>query len=140
MTAAAPATTAVPPATTAVTPSTTSTSTFAAWSGSWGAHEQSLNISATGDGHLLYQDLTACPSCSFASAPSATMDFTLTSVNGNGASGTVTASSDPQNYTVGATVAVSLAAGSPGQLLDVSVDGQGAGVYCNSTSAGQCGA
>ena len=71
--------------------------------------------------------------------PEGTMDFTLTSTNGNTASGTVTTSSDPKNYTVGTPVTVSLAAGSPGQILDVTVGGQGGGMYCNSTSAGQCG-
>jgi len=133
-------TAAVPPATTAVPPPATPASTFTAWSGSWGAHEQELSISATGVGHMTYADLTACPSCSFGSAPAGTVDFTLTSVNGSAASGMVSASSDPKNYTVGAPVTVSLTAGSPGQILDVSVGGAGAGDFCNSTSAGQCGA
>jgi hypothetical protein len=129
--------------TTNVAPSTSPTSVvsgFTQWSGAWGAHEQQLEISPTGDGTLSYQDLTACPNCSFASAPTATMEFMLTSVNGGTASGTVTASSDSTNYAVGQEVMVSLAAGSPGQLLELSVAGQGPVTYCNSTSAGQCGA
>ena len=45
------------------------------------------------------------------------------------------------NTGVGRDVTVSLAPGSPGQLLELSVAGQGeGGTFCNSTSAGQCGA
>jgi hypothetical protein len=143
-------TTVVPSTTAPVAPSTTppsasapptpAVSEFTQWSGSWGAHEQALELSQTGGGHLSYQDLTLCPNCSFGGAPTSTMDFQLTSVNGGTASGTVTASSDPTNYAVGQVVTVSLAPGSPGQLLELSVAGQGPGAFCNSTSAGQCGA
>ena len=136
-------TTVVPSTTAPVAPSTqptTAVSGFTEWSGTWGAHEQQLEISPAGDGTLSYQDLTACPNCSFASAPTSTMEFTLTSVNGGTAGGTVSASSDPKNYAVGQDVMVSLAAGSPGQLLELSVAGQGPSTYCNNTSAGQCGA
>jgi hypothetical protein len=136
-------TTVAPSTTTTVAPSTaptTATSGFTQWSGAWGAHEQQLQITPAGGGTLHYQDLTACPNCSFASAPPATMEFKLTSVNGGTASGTVTASSDSTNYAVGQAVTVSLAAGSPGQLLELSVAGRGGGDFCNSTSAGQCGA
>ena len=42
-------------------------------------------IDNTGTGNLSYADLTACPSCSFASAPEGTLVFVLTSVtNGEG--------------------------------------------------------
>ena len=68
------------------------------------------------------------------------MDFELTSVAGGAANGTVTASSDPKNYVIGQVVKVSLAAGAPGQLLELSVGGQGPWSFCNATSAGQCGA
>jgi serine/threonine-protein kinase len=129
-------TTTVPPS----TQQTTAASGFTQWSGAWGAHEQQLQISAAGDGTLSYQDLTACPNCSFGSAPTSTMQFVLASVNGGTANGTVTASSDAKNYAVGQAVTVRLAAGSPGQLLELSVAGQGGGDFCNSTSAGQCGA
>ena len=142
----ATSTTVAPPTTTTVarstqpTQPTTAASGYTQWSGAWGAHEQQLEISAAGDGTLSYQDLTACPNCSFASAPTATMQFVLSSVNGGTASGTVTATSDATNYAIGQAVTVSLAAGSPGQLLELSVAGQGGGDFCNSTSAGQCGA
>lgn len=140
VTAAVPS--SAPPST---APSSSSTSTavasqFTVWSGSWGAHEQQLEVGPTGTGHLTYADLRACPSCSLGGAPRGTMDFELTSVTGGAANGAVTASSDPQNYTVGQVVTVSLTAGAPGQLLELSVGGQGPVSYCNSTSAGQCGA
>ena len=124
-----PTTTTLPPTTTTTVPPTTTTapvSDFTQWSGSWGAHEQELTLSPAGDGQLSYADLTLCPNCSFGSAPTSTMEFQLTSVSGGTASGTVTASSDPTNYPVGQGVTVSLAPGSPGQLLEISFAGQGA--------------
>jgi hypothetical protein len=121
-------------------PPTPAVSQFTQWSGSWGAHELELEVSPTGDGHLSYQHLTLCPNCSFGGAPTSTMDFQLSSVTGGTASGTVTASSDATNFGVGQDVTVSLAPGSPGQLLELTVAGKGAGTFCNSTSAGQCGA
>jgi Short C-terminal domain len=139
----APVPSSAPPST---APSSSSTSTavaseFTVWSGSWGAHEQTLEIGPTGTGHLTYADLTLCPTCSFGGAPRGTMDFELTSVTADAANGAVTASSDPQNYTVGQVVTVRLAAGAPGQLLELSVAGRGGPWnFCNSTSAGQCGA
>jgi hypothetical protein len=138
-------TTAVPPSTFPPTASSSPQSTavaseFTVWSGTWGAHEQELEIGPTGTGHLTYADLTLCPSCSLGGAPRGTMDFELTSVTGGAANGTVTASSDPKNYIIGQVVKVSLAAGAPGQLLELSVGGQGPWNFCNATSAGQCGA
>jgi hypothetical protein len=135
----------VPGSATSTSPSSSSTSTavaagFAVWSGSWGAHEQQLDMGPSGTGHLTYADLTACPSCSLGGAPRGTMEFQLSSVSGGTATGAVTASSDAQNYTVGQAVTVELAAGAPGQLLDLSVGGHGPWSFCNGTSAGQCGA
>ncbi|MGH3850875.1 MAG: hypothetical protein ACRDRT_14435, partial [Pseudonocardiaceae bacterium] len=65
-------------------------------------------IRQTGSGHLAYTDLRACPSCSFADAPVSTVDFTLTSVSNDVATGNVEASSDEQNVTVGADVTARL--------------------------------
>jgi hypothetical protein len=56
------------------------------------------------------------------------------------ARGSVTASSDLQNDSVGESVTASLAAGSPGQLLKIQMGGVRFVNFCNSTSAGQCGA
>lgn len=94
----------------------------------------------SGTGHLSYQDLTACPSCSMASAPEGTIEFVLTSVTNGEGSGSVTASSDPRNGVIGAPVEVSLRAASPGQFLDVVIGGSQLTNFCNSTSEGQCGA
>ena len=97
-------------------------------------------IDTTGTGHLSYADLTLCRSCSFATAPEGTLVFVLTSVSNDEATGRVTASSDPKNSTVGEAVQVTLTAGSPGQLLDLDIGGHELTAFCNSTSAGQCGA
>ena len=121
-------------------PSATTTGEFASFAGTWGAHEQGLVIDASGTGRLSYQDLTACPSCSFASAPTGSIDFALRSVTNGEGTGTVTASSDPRNGAVGAPVQVSLSAASPGQFLHVVIGGKQLINFCNSTSEGQCGA
>jgi predicted Ser/Thr protein kinase len=113
---------------------------YAFLSGTWGAHEMSLMITPSGMGHLEYADLTLCPDCSFDSAPRGTMDFALTSVTNGTARGSVTASSDPKNDSVGESVTASLAAGSPGQLLEIQIGGVKFVNFCNSTSTGQCGA
>jgi hypothetical protein len=91
-------------------------------------------------GHLNYADLTACPSCSFGSAPRGTVEFVLTSVTNGKGTGSVTASSDPRTWALGAPVEVSLSAASPGQFLDVIIGGKQIINFCNSTSEGQCGA
>ena len=134
-----PVATPTPPPSVSTQP-TPGVTDFSQWSGSWGAHEQELAVSPTGAGQFELSRPHNCPNCSFGGAPTSTMDFQLTSVNGTTASGTVTQSSDTANYAVGQDVTVSLAPGSPGQLLELSVAGQGADTFCNSTSAGQCGA
>lgn len=97
-------------------------------------------IDTTGTGHLSYADLTLCPSCSFATAPEGTLVFVLTSISNGKAIGRVTASSDPKNNTVGEAVQATLTKGSPGQLLNLDIGGHELTAFCNSTSAGQCGA
>ncbi|MBV9513707.1 MAG: serine/threonine protein kinase [Mycobacteriaceae bacterium] len=109
--------------------------------GTWRAHAQTVVIQSTGSGHLSYADLTACPTCAVANAPTATVDFTLTSVSNEVATGSVTASTDEQNEAVGAPVTAQLAAGSPsGQILKMSMGKMQEWPFCNNTSAGQCGA
>jgi hypothetical protein len=108
--------------------------------GKWSGHERNLVILQTGSGHLTYADEMACPSCSEAEAPAATVDFTLTSVSDDVATGRVDASSDQQNAAVGSEVTARLAPGFPsGQILQVSV-GRLFQFFCNETSVGQCGA
>lgn len=133
-----------PPTTTTTTapPGSVATSSLdlGAIAGSWGAHEQSLNITSGGQGTLSYADLGLCPTCSEGGAPTSTVQFQLTSGNGTSASGTVTAASNPQEYQVGESVGLQVTTGSPGQILNVKVGSNGGGMYCNSTSYGQCGA
>lgn len=127
-------------ATNSPTTKTTPPLTVASLAGTWGAHEERLVIGSTGTGRLSYADLTLCPSCSMATAPVGTLAFTLPSVSNDEATGRVTASSDPKNYTVGEAVQATLTAGSPGQLLNLDIGGHQLTAFCDSTSAGQCGA
>jgi hypothetical protein len=111
-----------------------------AFAGTWEAHEMQLVIDKAGTGHLRYADMLLCPNCSFASAPQGTLAFVLTSVTNGVATGYVTATSDLKNGAIGAPVHAKLTPGSPGQLLAVDIDGRTLLSFCNSTSAGQCGA
>jgi hypothetical protein len=97
-------------------------------------------INKAGMGDLRYADVSLCPSCSLANAPVGTLVFVLTSLAQGVATGDVTATSDPKVWAMGANVHVSLTAGSPGQLLKVVIGGTPLTNFCNSTSAGQCGA
>ena len=131
-------TTLVPSPTTTI--AAVSSLDLSALAGSWYAHEQTLTISGGGQGSLSYADLTQCPSCSFGNAPVGTMEFVLSSGGGSSASGTITSSSDSTNYQVGQPITVAIGAGSPGQILNLSVGTSGPAMYCNSSSQGQCGA
>ncbi len=111
-----------------------------AFAGTWRAHENLLVLSNAGAGRLRYPDLTACPSCSPATAPAGTVDFTLTSLTSGVASGRVTASSDVRNWALGLPVQAVLVAGSPGHLLELKIGGKQLNYFCDATSAGQCGA
>jgi serine/threonine protein kinase len=133
--------TATPTSTTTSPPAAAGVPGLAPFVGRWTAHEETLVIRQTGSGHLAYADLRACPSCAFANAPTGTLDFTLTSVSNDVATGSVDASSDEQNVVVGAPVTVQLVAGSPsGQILQMSTGRMQQLAFCNDTSAGQCGA
>lgn len=113
---------------------------MAAFAATWRAHDMLLVITSAGAGHLTYADLRKCPSCSLGSAPASTLDFVLTSVINGVAAGRVTASSDLKNWALALPVQVVLAAGSPGQLLNVKIGGKQLVAFCTGTSAGQCGA
>jgi serine/threonine protein kinase len=110
--------------------------------GHWGAHEQGIEIDSTGTGNLRYPDFRLCPNCSQANAPRGTVDFTLTSVSNGVASGSVTASSDAQNYGVGDPVTAQIVPGLQGKgvVLQMTIGGTQQLPFCNSTSSGQCGA
>ncbi len=118
-----------------------SAAVLAPFVGTWGAHStfiSNLMVNSTGTGHLNYGDSTLCPSCCVACAPVSTLVFMLTSGTNGDAMGSITASSDLKNYTVGEAVELILMAGSPGQILEVKSTGRST-LFCNSTSAGQCG-
>jgi hypothetical protein len=94
-------------------------------------------IDSAGTGHL---SAKWCPKC--ATPTENTVDFTLTSVSNDVASGSLTASSDSFYY-VGEPVTATLRAGSPGQRLDLAIGGveTGTGLFCDSAAktTGQCG-
>src|ERR1035437_3697826 len=49
----------------------------ATFAGTWGAHQTILVINKAGTGDMRYQDVSLCPSCSFANAPTSTLVFVL---------------------------------------------------------------
>lgn len=108
--------------------------------GSWSGHQRALTIDARGNGMLKYADLTRCPSCAESDAPLGTMSFKLTSMTATSGSGSVTATSDAKNYTVGQSVVVTLTSGSPGVMLTLRVGGTASLILCNPAAVGQCGA
>ncbi len=92
----------------------------------WRGMRQSVVIDATGHGHFHY--MMACASCSMADMPYGTLDFVLISVTNGTASGSVTASSDPENP-VGEPVAATLA---PQDTIQWAVGGRNVGLFCGS--------
>ena len=99
--------------------------------GSWHAHEEGLDIQANGNGHETYNDRSTCPDAPMAGCGIAgTVDFTLTSVSGDTATGAITAASDSKHPT-GGPVTIKLVGG--GQGLQLSVAGGDQGFpFCNS--------
>jgi hypothetical protein len=76
-----------------------------------------------------------------ADSPRSTVDFTLTSVSDNVASGSITAATDTEHDPVGAPVVATLMHGVPkGQVLQLTVAGGEYRQYCNDSSEGECGA
>jgi len=128
------------------------------FTGSWHAHASGLTINGDGFGRLTYADISACPSaCSghddYADAPLATVDFTLTSVWGDTATGSVNVASNPSNDTVGEPVTIKLVtgigdpftgppasvSGDNGVALQVSMGKMRDWNYCNDTPHNYCG-
>src|ERR1700742_182794 len=128
------------------------------FTGSWHAHASGLTINSDGSGRLTYADISACPSgCGghddYADAPQATVDFTLTAVSGDTATGSFNAASDPGNDTVGEPVTIKLVTGigdpftgPPASVsgntrlaLQVSMGKMRDWNYCNDTTHNYCG-
>jgi hypothetical protein len=102
----------------------------AAFSGSWHAHEEGLDIQPNGHGRETYTDRSTCPGAPMAGCGIAgTTDFVLTSVAGDTATGTVTAASNPKNPIRGP-VTIKLVGG--GQGLELTIAGGDRGFpFCN---------
>jgi hypothetical protein len=131
---------------------------IAPFTGSWHAHSSELTINSDGSGRLTYADISACPSgCSgnndYADAPLAIVDFALTSVSNNTATGTVNGASNPSNDTVGEPTTIRLitgigypftgppasVSGDNGVVLQVSMGNMRDLNYCNNTTHNYCG-
>lgn len=95
----------------------------------WKGMRESISIDLTGQGQFHY--MMICTSCSMADTPYGTMDFTLTSVSGDTASGSVTTTSDAQ-FSVGDPVTVTLA---EQDTIRWAVGGQNIGSFCGSDPA-----
>jgi hypothetical protein len=82
--AAPPAPVALPPTVTAPppAPSAAPASPYATLVGKWVGHERALTVSADGTVEMDIPDFPACPTCSMASMPDATIHVGLTSYNG----------------------------------------------------------
>jgi hypothetical protein len=109
--------------------------------GSWHAHEEGLVIQPNGNGRETYADKSTCPDAPAAGCgKTGTVDFTLTSVSGDTATGAITAASNSIHPT-GGPVTIKLVGG--GQGLQLSVAGGDKGFpFCNSNDASHyyCGA
>jgi hypothetical protein len=110
--------------------------------GSWQKHQEGLVIDSAGTGVDTYSDVKRCPDCSSAGAPPGVLAFVLTSVSDGMASGSVTASSDPQKHAVGEQVTATIADGLPGKLLKLTIGGVAQLPFCDgiAEATGQCGA
>jgi hypothetical protein len=98
--------------------------------GSWHAHEEALEIQPNGQGRETYNDRSSCPDAPMAGCGIAgTVDFVLTTVSGDTATGTITAASNPKNPITGP-VTINLVGG--GQGLELTVAGGDQGFpFCN---------
>jgi hypothetical protein len=109
---------------------------IAPFAGTWAGMRQALTIDGSGTGNVTYADFTACPSCSMAGVPRATINFALTSVSGNTASGSITSDSGQGGNS--GPVTATLAYQSFGQTIKLSA-GKASGLYCAQGVASQCG-
>jgi hypothetical protein len=131
---------------------------IAPFTGSWHAHASGLTIAGDGSGRLTYADISACPDgCGghddYADAPGATVDFTLTAVAADTATGSISATSNPDNDTVGEPVTIRLVtgigepftgppasvSGNNGVALQVSMGKMRDWNFCNDTTHNYCG-
>ena len=99
--------------------------------GSWQAHEEGLDIQPNGNGRETYADTSTCPDAPAAGCgQTGTVDFTLTSVSGDTATGAISAASNPKDP-IGGPVTIKLVG--DGQGLQLWVAGRDQGFpFCNS--------
>jgi hypothetical protein len=103
--------------------------------GSWHAHEERLTIQSDGHGRETYNDRSTCPDAPMAGCGvTGTVDFMLTRVSGDTATGTITASSNPKSPT-GGPVSITLVGGGQGLQLTIAGGDQGF-PFCNATATG----
>lgn len=107
--------------------------------GNWSGLRESVVIDNTGHAQFHYMDSNACQSCSMANVPYSTMDFVLTSVSNNVASGSVTASSGTRSSEVGEPVIVTLKPQQSGETIQWTIGGKDEGLFCSSANASWCG-
>ncbi|OBA80767.1 hypothetical protein A9W99_16010 [Mycobacterium sp. 1164966.3] len=118
--------TVAPPAPTSATTTPAGVAGIGPFVGRWQAHKEGLVIDANGHGHQTFTG--------------GSVDFALTSVSGDTATGTVTASSAPDSTVVGDPVTVTLVGN--GQGLKLSRGKEQQFPYCNANSPSNyyCGA
>ena len=104
---------------------------MARFAGSWHAHGEGLNIQPDGHGRETYADRSSCPDAPMAGCGvTGTTDFLLTSVSGDTATGSVTASTSARTA-VGGPVTITLVGAGQGLQLTVAGGDQGF-PFCNS--------
>ncbi len=98
--------------------------------GFWHAHEERLEIQSDGNGLETYADRSTCPDAPAAGCGvTGTVDFTLTSVSGDTATGAITAASNPENP-IGGPVTITLVGDGQGLQLWIAGGDQGF-PFCN---------
>jgi hypothetical protein len=99
--------------------------------GSWHAHEEGLDIQPNGNGRETYEDKSTCPDAPAAGCgKTGTVNFTLTSVSGDTATGAITAASNPKDP-IGGPVTIKLVGDGQGLQLWIAGGDQGF-PFCNS--------
>jgi hypothetical protein len=99
--------------------------------GSWHAHEEGLDIQPDGNGRETYADKSTCPNApAVGCGIQGTVDFTLTSVSGDTATGAITAASNPKDP-IGGPVTIKLVGNGQGLQLWMAGGDQGF-PFCNS--------